>query len=492
MSQDATGLAELVSKGEVDSSELLALARDRAHQVNPVINAIVGPVEQADARASDPTLSGPFTGVPFLIKDVAQEYQGVPTSYGSRAYAAYVPTEHALVVQRFLDAGLVIFGRTNAPEFAIKNVTEPELWGPARNPWNTAHTPGGSSGGSAAAVAAGIVPAAGGNDGGGSIRTPAACTGLVGLKPSRGLAPYGPQAGELMFGLATNGVLSRTVRDSAGLMDAIAGPFPSAEYEGPLPHLPFRAQIEREPNRLRIGFTAKSAIAGHPDPEAVAAVESAAALLAGLGHHVEEVEPPYDEWALTRDFLTIWFAHFAFRVAQAKHLDGARGRDFEADTLAIAELGRAAGVVRLQLAEEHRNAYIQTLSAFHERYDYLLTPTVAKPPLRVGAITTSKALQTAARLLHRLRGGKLLRLTGMMDQVISDSIGWAPYTAVANMTGRPAISIPLHWTASGLPLGVQLLGRIGADGELLQVAAQLERAEPWSNRFPALASSAAL
>jgi len=485
MSFDATGLAELVGKGEVNAVELLRLARERADTVNPLINAIVGQVEDADARAADPELSGPFAGVPFLIKDLVQEYRGVPTSFGSRAYAAYVAPEHSLVVERLLDAGLVIFGRTNTPEFGIKNVTEPERWGPTRNPWNTAHTSGGSSGGSAAAVAAGVVPAAAGNDGGGSIRTPAACNGVVGLKPSRGLAPYGPQTGELVLGLATNGVLTRTVRDSAGLMDALVGRSPVAEYDVALPNAPFRDQIEREPETLRIGFTAKSAIAGTPDPEAVAAAESAAALLTSLGHHVEEVEPPYDEWAMTRDFLTIWFANFAFTVSQTKQLTGATNKDFEADTLAVAELGRAAGVLRLELALENRNQYDRSLAAFHDRYDYLLTPTLARPPLRVGALTTSTALRTAARLAHRLRGGKLLQLTGMLDQVINETIGWAPYTAVANMTGRPAINIPLHWTALGLPLGVQLLGRLGADGDLLRIAAQLERAEPWIHRFPA-------
>ena len=491
MSRDATSLAELVRQGEVTAIELLALARERAEQVNPVINAIVARIDAADGRAADPKLSGPFAGVPFLIKDLVQEYKGVPTSFGSKAFAGYVPTEHALIVQRLLDAGLVIFGTTNTPELGIKNVTEPEYWGPARNPWNTAHTPGGSSGGSAAAIAAGIVPAAAGSDGGGSIRTPAACTGIVGFKHSRGLAPYGPQEGELVFGLATQGVLSRTVRDTAGLMDAIAGHSPLAEYDVSLPDLPFRRQIERDPDTLRIGFTSKSAICAGPDPEAVAAVESAAELLASLGHKVEEVEPPYDEWALTRDFLAIWFASFAFTVSRTKQVTGAGGKDFEADTLAIAELGRAAGVLRLQLALANRNEYVRCFAAFHERYDYLLTPTLARAPLAVGTTTTSKALQAAARLLYRVRGGKLLRLAGLMDEVISESIGWAPYTAVANMTGRPAVSVPLHWTASGLPLGVQLVGRLGADGDLLQVAAQLERAGPWIQRFPAPAAAPA-
>lgn len=491
MSFDATGLAGLVRKGEVTAVELLALAREREAQVNPRINAIIAHIDEADARAADPLLAGPFAGVPFLVKDLAQEYKGCPTSYGSRAFSRYVAAEHALIVQRFLDAGLVIFGKTNMPEFGIKNVTEPECWGPARNPWNTAHTPGGSSGGSAAAVAAGIVPAAGGNDGGGSIRTPAACNGLVGLKPSRGLAPYGPQTGEPFFGLVTQGVLTRTVRDSAGLMDAMVGRSPTADYDGPVPATPFRTQIESEPGPMRIGFSAKSALTADPDPEAVAAVQSAAARLASLGHHVEEVDLPYDEWALARDFLTIWFAGFAFLVALAEQQAGARSRDFEADTLAVAELGRAAGVVRLQLALANRNVHVRSLSAFHERFDYLMTPTTAKPPLPVGATTSSRTVQTASRLLHRLRGGKLLQRLGILDDLISESLGWAPYTHLANMTGRPALTIPLHWTASGLPLGVQLVGRLGADGDLLRIAAQLERAQPWIQRFPAPASGPA-
>lgn len=485
MSLDATGLAELVCRGEVTAVELLTLAREREAQVNPAINAVIAHVDEAGARAADPLLAGPFAGVPFLVKDLAQEYKGCRTSYGSRAYAGNIAAEHALVVQRFLDAGLVIFGTTNTPEFGIKSVTEPECWGPARNPWNTAHTPGGSSGGSAAAVAAGIVPAAGGNDGGGSIRTPASCNGLVGLKPSRGLAPYGPQTGEPFFGLVTQGVLTRTVRDSAGLMDAIVGRSATADYDGPVPSAPFRAQIECEPGPVRIGFSAASALTAEPDPEAVTAVTSAAARLADLGHHVEEADMPCDEWALARDFLTIWFAGFAYLVAQAKEQTGARSRDFEADTLAVAELGRAAGVVRLQLALANRNAHVRSLAAFHERFDYLMTPTTAKQALPVGANRTTNTVRAASRLLHRLRGGKVLQRLGILDDVISESLGWAPYTHLANMTGRPALTIPLHWTASGLPLGVQLVGRLGADGDLLQIAAQLEQAQPWIQRFPA-------
>jgi Asp-tRNA(Asn)/Glu-tRNA(Gln) amidotransferase A subunit family amidase len=486
MSLDATALAELIEDKQVTAAELLALARQRADAVNPRLNAIVCRLDGvADRQAADPNLSGPFAGVPFLLKDLGQEYRGYATSCGSRSLANDVADRHALVTQRFLDAGLVIFGKTNTPEFGAKGVTEPDYWGPARNPWNTEHTPGGSSGGSGAAVAAGIVPAAGANDGGGSIRIPAACNGLVGLKPSRGLAPYGPQTGELMLGMATQGVVSRTVRDSAALLDAIIGADPSAAYRVALPDKPFAEQIKQRPGTLRIGYSARSAINARPDREAVAAVEKAAALLAELGHQVEEVAPPYDDAALGRDFLTIWFAQLHQQVIEIKQRMGARDSDFEADTLAISELGRSAGVLPVMSALENRNNYIQSLAEFHAAYDFFLTPTLATPPLAVGVTATSPPLQRVARLVSRVRAGKLMGLSGILDDLIQESLGWVPYTQLANLTGRPAISVPLHWTDAGLPLGVQFVGKLGADGDLLQLAAQLEEARPWAHRHPA-------
>ena len=484
LSSDATTLAGLVAAQVVTASELLALARERADTVNPVINAIVVPLTRvADARAADPSLTGPFAGVPFLIKDLAQEYAGFPTSGGSRALAHDVATEHALVTRRFLEAGLVVFGKTNTPEFGAKGVTEPELWGPSRNPWDVTRTPGGSSGGSGAAVAAGIVPAAGANDGGGSIRIPAACNGLVGLKTSRGIGPYGPQTGELMFGMVTQGVVSRTVRDSAALFDAIIAPDPSAAYEGAMPPQRFAEAIRRAPGRLRVGFSSSSAINAHPDGEAVAAVENAAALLAELGHEVEEVAPPHDDEALARDFLTIWFAQLYAQVVDAKRRFGASEGLFEADTLAAAELGRAAGIRPLIEAVSNINGHTRKLARFHETHDLFLTPTLAQPPLAVGALDSPMALQRASRTLARTRSGKLLAASGVLDQIISDNLSWVPYTQLANLTGRPAISVPLHWTEAGVPLGVQLVGRLGADGLLLQVAAQLEEARPWFHRY---------
>lgn len=486
MSHDATALAELVASGQVAPAELLALARQRADAVNPRLNAIVCRLDDvADRQAADPSLSGPFAGVPFLIKDLGQEYRGFATSCGSRSLAHDVADRHALVTQRFLDAGLVIFGKTNTPEFGAKGVTEPDYWGPARNPWDTGHTPGGSSGGSGAAVAAGIVPAAGANDGGGSIRIPAACNGLVGLKPSRGLAPYGPQAGELMLGMATQGVVSRTVRDSAALLDAIVGPDPGAAYRAALPDKPFGEHIKQRPDTLKIGYSARSAINARPHREAVAALEKTVALLDELGHQVEEVAPPYDDAALGRDFLTIWFAQLYQQVADIKRRTGARDNDFEADTLAIAELGRSGGVLPVMSALENRNDYIQSLTAFHASYDFFLTPTLATPPLAVGATTTAPVLQRVARLVSKVRAGKLMGLSGILDDLIQESLGWVPYTQLANLTGRPAISVPLHWTDAGLPLGVQFVGSIGSDGDLLRLAAQLEEARPWAHRHPA-------
>jgi len=486
MAHDATALAELVSRKEVTPAELLSLARHRAEAVNPTLNAIVRRLDGvADIQAADADLSGAFAGVPFLIKDLYQEYRGFPTSYGSRSLAHDVADEHALVTQRFLDAGLVIFGMTNTSEFGGKGVTESEYWGPARNPWNTEHTPGGSSGGSGAAVAAGIVPVAGAVDGGGSIRVPAACNGLVGLKISRGLSPYGPQTGEPLFGMVAQGVISRTVRDSAALYDAIIGPNPRAAYQVALPDVPFAEHIKNRPGTLKIGYSTSSAINPHPDWEAIAAVEEAATLLRDLGHQVEEVQPPHDDDALARDFLIIWFAELYRQVAEIKQRIGARDSDFEADTLAVGELARSAGVLAPMLALQNTNSYIQSLATFHESYDYFLTPTLATPPLPVGATTTSGRLQTASRVISKLHAGKVLALSGILDDLIQESLGWIPYTQLANLTGRPAISVPLHWTDTGLPLGVQFVGRLGADGDLLQLAAQLEEAHPWCHLHPA-------
>lgn len=474
---DATGLAELVATDKVSAAELLTLARDRAAAVNPRINAIV-----RDIPAAEPG-DGPFTGVPFLIKDLGQDYAGTPTGAGSRALASRPAPEHSTVVQRWLDAGLVIFGKTNTPEFGAKGVTEPVAHGAARNPWNLAHSPGGSSGGAAAAVAAGIVPCAGASDGGGSIRIPAGCCGLVGLKPGRGLVPSGPGAAEPMHGAAVQGVVSRTVRDTAAMLDVLRGGEPGGPYVPGIPDPSFASCLDTDPGPLRIGVRVPSAITPHPHAEAYAAVENTVRVLTDLGHHVDELpQAPFDDAVLARDFLLTWFVSVAFEVEEAKRLTGAGDASFERDTLIMAALGRATSGVDYVDAVARRHEHTRRLTAFFESHDLLLTPTLATPPPRIGAFDLPAALARSADVLLKTRTAGLLRYTKIVDDMVDDNLGWVPYTQLANLTGRPAISLPLHWTADGLPLGVQFVAPLAGESRLIQLAAQLERAVPWFDR----------
>jgi amidase len=476
---DATGLARLVADKEVTADELLTLARDRAAAVNPRINAIV-----RDIPASGEKLSGPFAGVPFLIKDIGQDYAGLPTSQGSRSLISTPVAEHATVVQRWIDAGLVIFGKTNLPEFGAKGITEPVAWGPARNPWNLQRTPGGSSGGSAAAVAASIVPCAGANDGGGSIRIPAACCGLVGLKPGRGLTPMGPATGESMHGAAVQGVVSRTVRDTATMLDIICGGEPFGPYLTALPAEPFASCLGQEPGQLRIGVRVPSAINPTPHREAFAAVEATVRVLTELGHGVEELpQAPYDDDALARDFLLTFFVHLAYEVDEAKRLTGAGNELFERETLIMAALGRATSGVDYVDAVERRHEHTRRLTTFFESYNLLLTPTLATPPPKIGEFDLPVALQRGADVLIKTRTAGLLRHTKIVDDMVQQNLGWVPYTQLANLTGRPAISLPLHWTADSLPLGVQFVAPLGGESLLIRLAAQLEQALPWADRM---------
>jgi Asp-tRNA(Asn)/Glu-tRNA(Gln) amidotransferase A subunit family amidase len=484
ISQDAVGLAARVRKGEVTADELLEAARRRRDEVNPRLNAVVADI---DPPASAGTSDGPFAGVPFLLKDLAQYVAGQPSSDGSRALLNLPRPETSTVVQRWLDAGLVIFGRTNTPEFGLKGVTEPAVFGPARNPWDTDHTPGGSSGGSAAAVAAGIVPCAAASDGGGSIRIPASACGLFGLKPSRGLVPSGPLAAESIGGTSMNGVISRSVRDTAAMLDVLAGTAPEAPYLSAVPSTPYADEVGQDPGRLRIALCTASSINPTPHSEAVAAARGTAELLTELGHEVVELDTaPFDDAALARDFLASWFAYAAYFVDLAKEFTGADDSQFEPDTLVMAALGRAMKPVELIRAMESRHTHTRRLVAFHETHDLLLTPTTATPPPRIGALDLPPRLQSAQAALIKVKGAGLLRFTPIVDQMITENLGWVPYTQLANLTGRPAMSVPLHWTPDGLPIGSQFVGRLGSEGLLLRLASQLEQARPWADRRPPL------
>lgn len=479
---DGLGLAALVRDKEVTARELLDIARARADAVNPKINAIVRRMDaDAEARADVPH-DGPFAGVPFLLKDLGQEYAGVPSTYGCRALAHVPADEHATVTQRWLDAGLNPFGRTNVPEFGAKGVTEPDLFGAARNPWGLDRTPGGSSGGSAAAVGAGIVPVAGASDGGGSIRIPAACCGLVGLKTSRGLIPLGPDVGEPLQGSAVNGVVSRSVRDSAAMVDLLAGADAVSPFLPGLPERPLLDEVGAAPGRLRIGVQTTSAVRAQADPEAIRAVEDAAALLTELGHEVEETPRVVDDKALARDFLTTWFAHMAYEVEEVMRRTGSGPEGFELDTRIMAALGRSTSAVQHIEAVERRHGYVTELARFFGGHDLLLTPTLAEPPVKIGTMSTPKIAQLGASLLLRLRATRVLHHLDLVDDLIEKNLGWVPFTQLANVTGRPAITVPLHWTPAGLPLGVQFVAPLGGEATLVRLAAQLEEARPWAQR----------
>ncbi|NKY88151.1 amidase [Nocardia veterana] len=479
---DATGLAELVAKKEVTAGELLAAARERAAEVNPRINAIIADVP----CSADSERTGPFAGVPFLIKDLAMDYAGLPSSQGSRSWRTTPVPEHSTIVERWLDAGLMIFGKTNTPEFGAKAITEPEVWGPTRNPWDLSRTPGGSSGGSAAAVAAGIVPAAGANDGGGSIRIPAGCCGLVGLKPGRGVTPMGPAVAEFMHGAAVQGVVTRSVRDTAGLLDVIVGGEPSGPFQ-PAVAGPYRDAVGRDPGRLRIGVRIPAAITPDPDPEAYAAVETATRVLTDLGHRVEILEEaPFDDAALAHEFLLAWFVYIAYEVATARRLTGCGNEGFERDTLVMAALGNATRGPEYVAAVEARHGHARRLTEYFRTHDLLLTPTMATPPPKIGEFELPKSLRRATDAILRTRTAGLLKYTPIVDDLVRKNLGWVPYTQLANITGRPAISLPLHWTGDGLPLGVQLVAPLGGESTLIAVAAQVEQAAPWFDKVAEL------
>jgi len=489
-SYDATGLAELIASGSVSPGEVLDAALARAAEVNPQLAAICIPMEAIARERAATRLQGPFAGVPFLLKDIGQDHAGVPGTSGSRALRDQVPPRHAEIVQRFLDAGLVIFGKTSTPEFALKAETAPQIWAqPTRNPWDLARTPGGSSGGAAAAVAAGIVPAAGASDGGGSIRIPAAYCGLFGLRPSRGRVPQGPDHGEFWEGASSQHALTRSVRDSARILDAIAGADVGAPFAIAAPERPYAEEILRPAGKLRIGFSTQSPLGTPVHPECVQAVMHAAKLLTDLGHEVEPAQPKVDGQALARSYISMYFGQTAASMARARQLTGASEAAFELETRILALLGRALSASDYVQQHLRWNDYARALGRFHQTYDLYLTPTTAQPPNRIGELATPPLQQLAAKLVLSLRAGRLLLKSGMVDSLVTTSLQRVPFTQLSNLTGTPSMSVPLHWApaeAGGaeLPYGVQFVARFGDEAALLRLAAQLEQAQPWGQRRP--------
>ncbi|MES2153401.1 MAG: amidase [Pseudomonadota bacterium] len=490
LNHDATSLAAMVAQGKTSAAELLALAEQRAHLLNPQVNAICRLMpDQARQQLAAP-LHGLLAGLPILIKDAIHDYAGVPSSYGSRAKVAALAQQHSHVVQRLLDAGAVIFGKTNTSELTLLSNADSPAFGRTRNPWNLDRVPGGSSGGSAAAVAAGIVPMATGTDGGGSIRIPAACCGLFGLRPSRGRIPAGPGMGEVWDGASSDGVLSRSVRDTALALEVLSGAAPGAPFVVERPQQSYVELAQGKLRRLRIGYTHRSPIDTPVHLEAVAAVENAARLLTSLGHSVEQAAPRYDGQALAYSFLHMYFDHASAAIQLAKR-QGAAESEFALLTRILGAFGRAKSAQSSTLERLNRNAFSQALAAFHQRYDLLLTPTLAAPPVVHGHGDIPAWQQPILRVLLNSGMFDVLARTGALDGSIRamacDSLGAVPFTQLANLTGTPAMSVPLHWSADGLPLGVQFVAPFGDEVTLLQLATELEQAQPWFNRLPAMA-----
>ena len=464
---DATALAELVRRREVSALELVDEAIARTEALNGALNAVITPMyEQARDRARTFDSNGPFAGVPFLMKDFCAEVAGVPFTEASAFLRDYVPSEDSELYRRFCRAGLITLGKTNLPEFAIGATTEPQLFGPTRNPWDVTRTTGGSSGGAAAAVAARIVPMAHANDVGGSIRIPASCCGLVGLKPSRGRSSLAPHYGDLLAGFFVEHALTRSVRDCASLLDATAGPAVGEPYYAPPPNNPFVDELGREPGRLRVAFSDRTPLGEKVHPDCSTAVREAARLLESLGHVVEEARPCYDAERLWHGFTSLmscgaaWaMADWARRIGRTPTPD-----DFEPFVWAFAEHGRKLSGADYLLAMQDVQLESRALSAFFQSYDLTLTSTLGKPPVALGELS--------------FRGDpfELRRRTAE----------FSPYSYVSNATGQPAISLPLFWNGDGLPIGVQLTARYAEEATLFRVSAQLETAQPWSNKAPAV------
>ncbi|MCH9674921.1 MAG: amidase [Gammaproteobacteria bacterium] len=466
--RDATALADLVRVGEISPAQLLEAAIARAEAVNPQINAIVHQMHEAAAEAIDIGLpDGPFKGVPFLLKDLYCKSAGGPVSQGSRIYAEFVAPHDDEIVARYRRAGLAIFGRTASPEFGLSTSTESALHGQTRNPWNLDYAAGGSSGGAAAAVAAGVVPMANASDGGGSIRIPASCCGLFGLKPTRGRTPAGPDIGEGWSGMSNIHAVTRSVRDSAALLDATAGPDLGAPYAAPAPPQPFAESLHNRPRSLRIGLQTEAFNGAEVDPVCVEAAASAAQLCEELGHRVEIIQIRVDrEPMLDAGAVLIGANLLATLEARAADLGRAlREDDVEPLTWLTADGARARTATDYANALRHIHALGREVAGFLSEYDVLLTPTMAIPPPPLGVLSLSNPDADA------------------FSASLQRTIG---FTQLFNMSGNPAMSVPLHWDSNGLPVGVQFAGGYGDESTLFALAAQLEAAAPWAHRLPNL------
>jgi len=465
---DGLGLAALVKEKKVTALELADEAIARAERINPKINAIIFKAfDAARGSAKNGAPDGPFSGVPMLLKDMRAGAVGMPTRSGSRMVPA-IPADHdATLVARYRAAGLIPLGKTNVPEFGILPVSESKLYGPARNPWNTDHTPGGSSGGSAAAVAAGIVPLAHATDGGGSIRIPASCCGLVGLKVSRGRVTQGPDNADSTAGLSVDNCVTRSVRDTAAMLDLSSALDFSDPYFAPPQQGSYLDGIKSAPKKLRIAVSTTNFLGAPFHPDVAEAVQKAVKLCEQLGHTVEEAKPAVNSEEMTQAFMTLWATASAFGIEMLMRMTGQKPSldNLEGLTLGLYERGKAVPAVQQIGAQQMMYRVARLMGKFHEQYDLWLTPTLAQPPLKIGTIDIDEQ---------------------NIEKAFAPIIDYVPFTATQNATGQPAINLPLHWNKANLPIGVQFVARNGGEMTLLQLAAQIEQAQPWFDKYPQL------
>ena len=468
---DAVEQADLVHRGEVSPAELVAAAIERIESLNPTLNAVITPrFERAMAEADAVPRDAALAGVPYLVKDLVVEIAGEPFHEGSRYLRDVVSHTDSELIRRLRTAGVVVLGKTNSPEFGMVPTCEPAAFGATRNPWDTTRSTSGSSGGSAAAVASRMVAAAHGNDLGGSLRYPASACGLFGLKPTRGRNPLGPEYGDAISGWACEHALTRTVRDSAALLDATSGPDLGDPYQAPPRGRPFLAEVGADPGRLRIGFSATTPEGVPPHPDCVAALDDAVALCAALGHEVMPMDlpglTPEVGAAIGTVFVaaTDWIMKYWTRRLGRPPADG----ELEPLTAAFWEQGRSLSPGDYLLAIEECQRFSRVVARFLTGVDVWMTPTLSTPPAHIGEITSTP--EQPMRALEV--GGRTVAYAGV----------------VANITGNPAMSVPLYWNAEGLPVGVHVLGRYGDEATLFRLAGQLESARPWVDRVPPVAA----
>lgn len=487
---DGIGLAQLIQKGEVSAHEVLEAAQHHLTHQNSAINAITWPLhEAARQQLTRPLPTSPLAGVPILIKDLFTDITGQPTRNGSRLFHAAPPAvrDHTLI-ERYRRAGLIFIGKTATPEFGLYPYTESDANGATRNPWNLAHTPGGSSGGSAAAVAAGIVPIAHGSDGGGSLRIPAANCGLFGLKPSRGRAPCGPDLSEQWQGMAIQHCLTRSVRDSAAMLDIMQGIDFGDVYHCPPPERSFLAQLDLPLPRLRIALNLTPPQGGTLDPECRAAVEACAKLLENLGHHVEEATPllPSAE-TLQRAMMILVAGEMACLIRNLSLFFGRpiRHHEIEAGSWALSRYGERISAGEFAWNRQLMLRMGRYMADFHQHYDILLCPIMNQLPAKIGQFRLARAQEIASRLLiGTLKQDWLLAPSQLIERNARRMLDYLGWTAPFNMSGQPAMSLPFGLSASGLPIGVQCVAAYTQDGMLLQLAREIEEAQPWPHCAP--------